>query len=111
VRRWWPLAQVLLLIACSATAATTSVDSAAKTHIVTIEAMQFNPQALTVQRGDRIKWVNKDPLPHSATAAGAAFDSRSIEPGASWSYVALKPGNYAYACTFHPTMHATLTVR
>ena len=34
------------------------------------------------------------------------FDSRSIEPNASWTYVASKAGDYAYTCSFHPTMKA-----
>ena len=79
------------------------------THTVTIEAMQFSPRILTVKRGDRVKWVNKDLVPHTATAA-RVFDSRSLAPRASWSYVARKPGRYDYVCTLHPTMKATLIV-
>jgi plastocyanin len=76
--------------------------------------MHFQPQNLTVKPGDRIQWVNKDLFPHTATghnSTGAAFDSGSIAPGASWTYVVATPGEYAYACTFHPTMTARLTVR
>jgi len=78
---------------------------------VTIENLEFSPKQLTVRRGDRIVWVNKDLFPHTATADGHAFDSRSIAPNASWTYVAGKPGEYPYGCTFHPTMKATLTVQ
>jgi plastocyanin len=80
-------------------------------HTVTIENLQFTPQALTVRRGDRIVWVNKDLFPHTATADGKVFDSGTIAANASWSYVASRPGEYSYGCTFHPTMKATLTVR
>jgi plastocyanin len=81
-----------------------------KDHTVTIENMQFNPQELTVHQGDRIVWVNKDLFPHTATAA-KVFDSGSIAANGSWSYVAAKSGEYAYGCTFHPTMKAKLTVQ
>jgi plastocyanin len=81
-----------------------------KDHTVTIENMQFNPQELIVHRGDRIVWVNKDLFPHTATAA-KVFDSGSIASNASWSYVAAKSGEYAYGCTFHPTMKAKITVQ
>jgi plastocyanin len=81
-----------------------------KDHTVTIENMQFNPQELTVHHGDRIVWVNKDLFPHTATAA-KVFDSGSIAANGSWSYVAAKSGEYAYGCTFHPTMKAKLTVQ
>lgn len=80
-------------------------------HTVTIDGLQFNPAALTVHRGDRIVWVNKDPFPHTVTAASKAFDSGSIAANASWSYIAGKPGEYAYSCTFHPTMKAKVTVQ
>ena len=86
-------------------------NAAPKTYVVTIENMRFSPDALTVQRGDRVVWVNKDLFPHTATALTKAFDSRSIEPNASWTYVARKPGQYAYVCTLHPTMKARFTVR
>jgi plastocyanin len=76
-------------------------------HTVTIENMQFNPPALTVHQGDRIVWVNKDLFTHTATAP-KVFDSGSIAAGASWTYVADKSGEYAYGCTFHPTMKAKI---
>ena len=37
-------------------------------------------------------------------------DSQAIAAGASWSAVAAHAGRFAYACTFHPTMVATLVV-
>jgi plastocyanin len=81
-----------------------------KDHTVTIEGMQFNPPELTVHQGDRIVWVNKDLFPHTATAA-KVFDSGSIAADGSWSYVAAKSGEYAYGCTFHPTMKGKITVQ
>jgi plastocyanin len=80
------------------------------THVVTIENMRFSPEALTVRRGERVVWINKDLFPHTATANTKAFDSRNIEPNASWTYMAGKPGEYAYGCLLHPTMKARLTV-
>jgi plastocyanin len=73
--------------------------------------MQFKPAALTVHRGDRITWVNKDLFPHTTTGPRGTFDSTSIPAGASWSFVAAEAGTFAYTCAFHPTMKATLTVR
>ena len=78
-------------------------------HTVAIDGVRFEPEALTVKRGDTVVWVNKDPFPHTVTAAGA-FDSHSIAAGASWRYVARKAGEYAYTCTLHPNMKGTLKV-
>jgi plastocyanin len=79
-------------------------------HTVVIEGVRYEPEALTVQRGDTVVWINKDPYPHTVTAKGA-FDSHDIAAGKSWRYVARKPGEYAYLCTLHPNMRATLTVK
>ncbi len=98
--------------ACAALIAALAIPAVAApaSHTVVIEGTRFSPETLTVARGDRVVWVNKDPFPHTATAAGA-FDSKSIGPGASWTYRANKPGTFDYGCSFHPTMKATLTVR
>lgn len=88
-----------------------AVSSESATHTVIIENMRFSPDELTVKRGDRVVWVNKDLFPHTVTADGKAFDSGSIAVDASWSYVTNQPGDYAYLCTFHPTMKGRLIVR
>jgi plastocyanin len=82
------------------------------THQVRIEGMQFNPPTLAVAPGDQVVWENADLVPHTATAAdGHAFDSGAIAPGAAWSLVAPASGRFAYVCTLHPTMKATLIVQ
>ena len=105
---------VLLLQALSADGAT-STPSAQSTkpqsHTVTIEGVQFNPAKLTVNRGDSIVWINKDLFAHTVTAAGKAFDSHDIAANASWRYRAVKSGDYAYTCTYHPTMKGRLSVK
>lgn len=81
------------------------------THTVIIENMRFQPETLTVARGDTIVWVNKDPVPHTATSKDGAFDSGTVLAEESWSFTARQQGEFAYSCTFHPTMTATLQVR
>lgn len=83
--------------------------ASAATVTVVIDRMQFSPPIVTARRGDTVVWVNRDMVPHTATAA-EAFDSRTIAPGTSWTYVARAAGRYDYACTLHPTMKATLRV-
>ena len=81
-----------------------------KTHTVTIEGTRFQPEMLTVERGDTIVWVNKDLVPHTATSKAGNFDSKLIEADKSWKYTVRKKGDFAYICTFHPTMKAMLQV-
>jgi plastocyanin len=73
--------------------------------------MQYGEATLTVRKGDRVTWVNKDMFPHTATAGDGTFDSGSIAANASWTYTADKTGEYPYICTFHPTMKARLIVQ
>jgi plastocyanin len=80
-------------------------------HTVTIDGVQFNPAELLAHPGDRIVWVNKDPFPHTATAANKMFDSGSIAVNASWSYTVTKKGDIDYSCTFHPTMKGKIRVQ
>ena len=88
-----------------------NVAAPATQHTVTIEGMQFNPPQLTVHRGERIVWVNKDLFPHTVTANDKAFDSGSIAADASWAFTPAKAGDYAYSCSFHPTMKGIIKVQ
>ena len=83
----------------------------ASTYTVTIENLQFSPAELTVRRGDRIVWVNKDLFPHTATAKDKTFDSGSIDASGSWVLNADKVGDHPYGCSFHPTMNGQIHVR
>lgn len=97
----------LLLAGAPARAA----DGSAAEHVVTMEGMRFVPATLAVRRGDRVTWVNKDLVPHTATAQSKAFDSEAIAAGASWTYTVDETGSIAYVCLFHPTMQATLVAQ
>jgi len=105
------LSLAVLLVSSDITAADAPRAAEGAVHTVVIENMRYNPPELSVHRGERIVWVNKDLFPHTVTAAAHAFDSGSIAAGASWTYVAGKTGEYAYGCTFHPTMKGILKVQ
>jgi plastocyanin len=81
------------------------------THTVTMENMRFQPDSLTVARGDTVVWVNKDLVPHTATSQAGGFDSQVIQPEKSWRLTVRKTGDFAYVCVFHPTMTAMLRVK
>ena len=88
-----------------------SVPARAAGHTIVMDGTAFSPAVVTVERGDRVTWVNKDPFPHTATAQNRAFDSGSMAEGASWTWMADKPGTFDYVCTLHPTMKARLVVQ
>ena len=81
----------------------------ATTHQVVIDGLKYEPETLTVKRGDTVIWTNKDPFPHTVTAPGK-FDSHDIPAGGSWKYVARVAGDYPYICTLHSNMKGMLRV-
>ncbi|MGO4152458.1 cupredoxin domain-containing protein [Cupriavidus sp. YAF13] len=110
-RRRRHLLAVALIFAWGMPCVGPSAIAAEKTerHTVVIEGAKFEPEAISVKRGDTIVWVNKDPYPHTVTAPGV-FDSHSIVAGGSWRYIAHKTGEIPYACTLHPNMKGALKV-
>ena len=102
------LAVALSLIVCTAVSEA-AVRARPKTHTVIMESMEFRPKTLSVKSGEKIVWVNKDLVPHTATTD--SFDSMTIPAGKSWTYTAQAKGDFPYGCTFHPTMRGTLRVR
>jgi plastocyanin len=71
----------------------------------------FSPPALTVKVGDTISWTNTGALVHTVTADDGSFDSGLLNTGESWSHTFSTPGTYAYHCTPHPWMKATVVVQ
>jgi plastocyanin len=98
------------LIMCTMTLAA-GAPSKPQTHTVIIEGMRFQPEELTVAPGDTVVWVNNDLVPRTATSKTGNFDSKDIQAEKSWRHTTRKTGDFAYICTFHPTMKAILRVK
>jgi plastocyanin len=99
----------LALAACAGTHAV-AAPAAQHVHVVTIDGFAFKPPVVTVKAGDTIEWRNDDPVPHTATSTSGGFDSGSIAAGATYRWVARKPGRFDYLCTFHTIMKGTVVV-
>jgi plastocyanin len=78
---------------------------------VVIDGTRFQPAELSVNVGDSIVWVNKDPFPHTATSATGGFDSGEIASEKSWTFKAVKAGEFPYVCTLHRNMKGILRVK
>jgi plastocyanin len=83
----------------------------AATRTVTISDFAFSPRTLTINVGDTVRWRNSDPVAHTATATGGAFDTGNIDQGESRTVRFTVAGTYRYICTPHPTMTGTIRVR
>lgn len=76
-----------------------------------VTGLQFSQPILEVAVGTTIEWRNDDPVAHTVTADDGSFDSGMIEGGQTWRYTFTRAGTYAYHCTPHPFMKATVVVK
>ena len=73
------------------------------THIVDITDFVFVPKSLEVRPGDRITWVNKDIVPHTATADDKSWDTGALKPNERKTITVTKKLLGGYFCRFHPS--------
>lgn len=107
----------LLALAMLAFAALAPRTGRAAFHEVAIVEPRFDPRSwgygpdpITVFAGETVTWTNTGRAPHSVTADDGSFDSGWMLTGDAWSLTPTTPGTYAYYCTLHPEMRATLIV-
>ncbi|WP_406655757.1 plastocyanin/azurin family copper-binding protein [Methanolobus sp. ZRKC2] len=67
---------------------------------VEIRDFRFNPQSVTIEVGDTVKWTNTDSAVHIVD--GGFFRSPALSQGESYSYTFTDPGTYNYICSVHP---------
>ncbi len=79
--------------------------------IVNNNGFGFSPQTLTIAIGTIVIWKNNTSAPHTVTSDGSAFDSGTIAPGGTFSFKFTHAGTFAYHCSIHPHMTATITVK
>jgi plastocyanin len=110
----------------STTAATTPTAASGPTLSIPAGAStqgnpSYDPNPMTVKKGDTIQVQNKDQTPHTVTsgkglddpAKGKLFDTSIIAPGASAKITtaSLNSGEIPFHCEVHPYMTGTLKVQ
>lgn len=83
---------------------------ASATHSIIIGNFVFAPDALAVKTGDRIEWINRDIVPHTATAIDESWDTGEIAAGGRAAVTVSAEFTETYFCRFHPSMKARLQV-
>jgi plastocyanin len=86
---------------------------APRRHVVEIRGMAFHPAALTIAPGDTVVWINRDIVPHTATAVGQGeprWDTGQLRQGEDGRYVPNRAGEARYVCTLHPTMQGKVII-
>lgn len=85
-------------------------DAAGRRITIEIRKFEFVPAVPAVKPGDTIVWINRDIVPHTATAADESWDSGTIEAGGQWEMQVGPDLATAYFCRFHPAMTAALRI-
>ncbi len=81
-----------------------------KLHVVEIKDMKFQPESLSVKRGDTVMWLNHDIVTHCVTEEKTkAWTSSNIIANASWKLVIKNDADYF--CAIHQVMKGKITVQ
>ena len=84
---------------------------------VDIADFAFSPDPLDIAVDTKVTWTNKDSFAHTVTATGdasaadAAFDSKKLDSGSSYSYTFAKAGTFTYRCAIHNSMTGTVVAK
>jgi plastocyanin len=82
---------------------------------ISSDIANFVLEDLTVTVGTTVTWINLDVAPHTSTAGAPGantgeWDSRSMGQNISFMHRFEQAGTFAFYCTIHPSMTATVTV-
>jgi plastocyanin len=82
------------------------------TRTVLIKNFSFKPAHITIKRGTKVRWINKDSTAHTATANnGRSFDSGSLGKGQRYTHTFKRAGKQRYHCEIHPDMMGSVVVK
>ena len=82
------------------------------TKTVLIQNFSFKPAHITIKRGTKVRWINKDSTAHTATAnKKRSFDSGRLSPGQRYSHTFKRAGKQRYHCEIHPDMMGSVVVK
>jgi plastocyanin len=80
---------------------------------VRMKRLRFRPEAVSVDIGEAVRFVNDDDVAHTVlqdfgprSGEIAEIDSKRILPGETFRFVARSEGLIAYVCSLHPTVMA-----
>src|ERR671917_2126926 len=82
------------------------------TKTVLIQGFRFKPANITIKRGTKVRWINKDSHPHTATATNKrSFDSGRLGKGQRYTHTFKSAGKKKYLCEIHPHMRGGVVVK
>jgi amicyanin len=86
----------------------TGVASAGTTNVI-IKDFRFQPDQVTINKGDTVTWTNMDPVLHDVKFKDAS--SPDLKKGETYSRTFKEAGTYDYMCNIHPYMKGKVIVK
>jgi plastocyanin len=78
---------------------------------VSVQDNTFKPANIKVKEGQTVTFSNDGAVAHTVTGiGGATFDSGTLAPGKTFSFIAEGKGKFTYVCTIHAGMKGTIEV-
>jgi len=77
---------------------------------IEISGLSFGRERLEIPAGTTVRWVNRDPVAHTATAEDESWTSPSIGPGETFEHTFTTVGEFSYHCIPHPFMKSVIAV-
>jgi plastocyanin len=82
------------------------------TRTVSIQNFRFKPAHITIKRGTKVRWINKDSTAHTVTANKMrSLNSGRLGPGKRYTHTFKSAGKKRYHCNIHPDMRASVVVK
>jgi plastocyanin len=79
--------------------------------LVGIGKCSFEPNVVYIEPGQRVTWVNKDPVPHTVTGVNLTWGDESyLNEEDKVSFVFKEEGVFPYYCVVHPGMVGAVVV-
>ena len=87
-----------------------SEQTASNAASITIGQMRFEPSIVTVKKGAKVTWEQKESMPHTVTANDKSFASQQLGMNDQFTQTFDDPGVYTYYCSLHPSMQGVVRV-
>lgn len=78
-------------------------------HVIEIRQMAFIPASISVGKGDRVTFVNRDIVMHDVTEKKKTWQSHPLGTGKSWTVTVTQSADYY--CSIHPVMRGRIIVK
>jgi plastocyanin len=88
---------------------TTKKEKPVEIYTVEIKGMKFVPDSITINKGDKVIFINRDIVVHCVTEEKNAWTSSQIPSGEDYMLVAKESANYY--CAIHKVMKGKIIVK